>query len=156
MKQILVAVFRDEKAAFAGWQALTGSPANSSTKPDASAVLTMEPDAQLRLRAESRPESRATLGGLVIGGALGSLGGPLVAIAGAWVGMLAGLLCDVFSSEFDSDLLEEVGAVLHPGESSVIARLDGGDADRAEARLALSGGRVVRRGAQALAAAGTV
>lgn len=145
MKQTLVAVFPDERSAFAGWNALKVPRDTAKIPVHASTVIVKEQDGSLKMRASSEREPLAILVGLVCGGLLGGLGGPIAAIAGAWLGMFAGLMCDVFRSEFDSDLIDEVAALLEPGNSSVIADLDEAETMRADARLASLGGRVLRR-----------
>ena len=83
--------------------------------------------------------------GIVTGGLIGLLGGPVGVAVGAYVGGFGGLMYDLFNAGVSMDFVDEVSASLTPGKAAVIADIDEMWVTPVDTRLAALGGTTFRR-----------
>ena len=143
MKNMLVAVFPDERSAHAGSAALTRLNRGDFTVRE-STVIARKHDGTVTMLAGSEHGPIGMIVGMVGGGVIGSLGGPGGAIVGALIGISGGLFYDLFRSGLDIEFVDEAAAALEPGDCAVVVDMDERSTTTAAAFLAPYGGRVVR------------
>jgi hypothetical protein len=83
--------------------------------------------------------------GLVTGGLIGVIGGPVGIAVGASIGGFGGLLVDMFSTGMGMDFVDEASAALIPGTAAVVADIDEAWVTPVDTRLGALGGTTYRR-----------
>ena len=83
--------------------------------------------------------------GIVTGGLVGLLGGPVGVAVGAYVGGFGGLMYDLFNVGVSMDFVDEVSASLTPGKAALVADVDEVWVTPIDTRLGALGGTTFRR-----------
>jgi uncharacterized membrane protein len=109
------------------------------------AVVVKEPGGNVTLRQPPDAEAIGTFGGMITGGLLGLLGGPVGAAVGLGAGTLIGAAFDLTKEGLDRDFIEDVGARLEPGKAAVIAEIDEYWQVPLDTRMEALGGKLLRR-----------
>jgi uncharacterized membrane protein len=144
MDKMLAVVFRDEKQAYQGVEALTALDREGSIALYALAVLKKGADGKVTQERVSEQFPVRTLAGTGLGSVIGILGGPVGVAAGLGAGALIGLIGDLRASDVDADFLTDVTTALVPGCYAVVADLDEEWVTPVDTRMEPLGGVVFR------------
>ena len=144
MDKLVVVVFRDEKAAYAGVRAF--SQLNAEGSLDAAQVCVIKKEANGTVSTKEVEESFPirTLAGTALGSLVGVLGGPVGLAIGATTGAYAGMIGDIYNIGADEDFVADVGTALAPGKCAVIAEVDEEWVTPLDTRMESLGGVVYR------------
>lgn len=143
MDKVVAVVFNDDKQAYERLRAFRDLHRDGSITLYSDAVVAKDASGTMSVReGAERPEG--TFVGLLTGGLIGVLGGPLVAI-GASYGTLIGAALDLTRAGMSDDYLKEVPAYLLPGTAAIITELDEEWQAPIDTRMEAIGGRVFRR-----------
>ena len=120
--QLIVAAFKDEKAAKQALKALKQAQKEKLIKIENAAVLRKDEKGKLHIRetADMGGKKGATLGG-VAGAVVGLIAGPALLVPAAVGALVGGLSAKLRDSGFSDKRLEPLGAGLKPGTSAIIA-----------------------------------
>ena len=120
--QLIVAAFKDEKAAKQALKALKQAQKEKLIKIENAAVLRKDEKGKLHIRetADMGGKKGATLGG-VAGAVVGLIAGPALLVPAAVGALVGGLSAKLRDSGFSDKRLEALGAGLKPGTSAIIA-----------------------------------
>ena len=145
MSKFIVSVFDSEKSAYEGSQALLDLQRDGNIVVFADAVITKDSNGVVNIEqaADEGPVGTAT--GMLVGTLIGALAGPSGAAAGAAVGALAGSFSDLYNVSVDSEFLTDVGDLMQPGKSAVVAEVAEGWTTPLDTRMEELGGNVFRR-----------
>jgi uncharacterized membrane protein len=124
VNKILISVFDTEQSAFEGVAALKDLHQAGDITMYASAVIAKDTEGHVDVRQAADRGPIGTLVGVVTGGLVGLLGGPVGVAVGAYVGGTGGVLYDLFTAGFDTDVVDDVSAALTPGKAAVVADID--------------------------------
>ena len=122
MDRLIVAVFDPPTRAVDGQYALRRLDDACSIALYASALIDTAANGELKVRQQNGDAGIATLSGSAVRAIIGLLGGPVGAAPGA--GGLIGGLSELDTARIDADFLDDVGSVLTPGRSAVVAEID--------------------------------
>jgi uncharacterized membrane protein len=75
------------------------------------------------LKDEREPDGWATIGGMLLGGFIGLVGGPIGFVAGSFAGLSLGAVTDAFRYSFDYDFMENFKQGLPVGTTMLIAEV---------------------------------
>ncbi len=145
MNKILVSVFDNEESAYQGISVLKDLHGQGEITLYASTVIVKNPDGSFSSREAEDRGPLGTFVGMIGGGLVGLLAGPVGAVAGAYVGTFGGMIYDMFRYGMDMDFVNEVGSSLEPGTVAVIADMDETWITPVETRLAPLGARTFRQ-----------
>jgi len=145
MDRMIVAVFDPPTRAVDGQYALRRLDDASSIALYASALIDKAADGELKVRQQNGDAGIATLSGSAIGAIIGLLGGPVGVALGAGAGGLVGRLSELDTARIDADFLDDVGSVLAPGHSAVVAEVDEDWTAPVDDAVEALGGLVLRR-----------
>jgi len=144
MDKLVVAVFRDEKAAYAGVRAFADLNAEGSLEVAQVCVIKKEPNGAVSTKEVDDNFPIRTLAGTALGSLVGVLGGPVGLAIGAASGAYAGMIGDIYNIGADEDFVADVGAALTPGKCAVIAEVDEEWVTPLDTRMESLGGVVYR------------
>jgi uncharacterized membrane protein len=142
--KMLAVVFNDEKSAYEGARALADLKAEGSIDVYAAAVLQKDAHGWAATKKVDGDFPIQTLAGTAMGGLIGLLGGPAGLAVGSGIGVVAGLLGDMYSANVDEEFLTEVSTALTPGKWAVIAEVDEDWVTPVDTRMEALGGVVHR------------
>jgi len=145
MDRMIVAVFDPPTRAVDGQYALRRLDDACSIALYASALIDKAADGSVRIRHKDGDAGTATLSGSAIGAIIGLLGGPIGVVLGAGAGGMVGRLSELDTARVDTDFLDDVGEVLTPGRSAVVAEIDEDWTAPVEDAVEALGGVVLRR-----------
>ena len=145
MSKFIVSVFDSEKAAYEGSRALKDLHQDGNIVVFADAVITKDDQGvvQIQEAADEGPIGTAT--GMLVGGLLGALAGPAGMAVGVAAGGTAGWISDLHNVGIDTQFLSDVGELMHPGKSAVVAEIAEGWTTPLDTRMEKLGGTVFRR-----------
>jgi uncharacterized membrane protein len=145
MSKFVVTVFDNEKAAYEGTKATLALDSEGSIALYAGAVITKSDDGTVQIKdaADEGPIGTAT--GMLLGSLVGAFGGPAGMVAGAAAGSLTGWMVDMYSVGVDGEFLSDIGNLLTPGKSAVVAEVTEGWTTPLDTRMEELGGTVFRR-----------
>lgn len=143
--KMIVAVFDNERKAYAGLKALNDIHAEGSITLYASAVIAKSADGKLTVKETADEGPLGTGVGLFTGSLIGLLGGPAGLAIGALTGMAGGALYDLAKVGVGGDFLDEVGRQLTPGKVAVVAEIWEEWVTPLDTRMEAVGGIVLRR-----------
>ncbi len=144
MEKFVAVVFDTEEAAFKGETALRDLHRNGELAVYAAAVIGKDQDGRVEVKKFEDEGPIGTAFGLILGGIIGVLAGPVAVASGAVLagsaaagaaaasGMAAGSLAggmfgmarDLWVSGIDTDMLDKVSLELLPGKSCLVASVD--------------------------------
>jgi uncharacterized membrane protein len=145
MDRMLVVVFDSEGKAYEGKKALLSLDSEGSIGVFAYAVVTKRSDGKLSVKTEDDPGPIGTLVGTTVGTLIGLLGGPAAGVVAGAAGASLGATFDVDSARIGSDFIYDVGDLLAPNKSAVLAEIDEDWTAPVDTRMEAIGGKVVRR-----------
>src|SRR5512139_565823 len=120
--QLIVAAFKDEKAAKEALKVLKQAQKEKLIKIENAAVLHKDAKGKLHIQetADMGGKKGATLGG-VAGAAIGLIAGPALLVPAAVGALVGGLTAKLRDSGFSDQRLKALGENLKPGSSAIIA-----------------------------------
>src|SRR5512145_3045632 len=120
--QLIVAAFKDEKAADQTLNTLKRAQKDKLIKIDNAAVLRKGQNGKLHIKetADMGGGKGAALGG-VTGAAIGLIAGPTLLVPAAVGALVGGLTAKLRDSGFSDERLKTLGENLKPGSSAIIA-----------------------------------
>ena len=124
MNKIIVSVFDNETAAFKGVTALKDLHHDGDITLYATSVVQKAENGWVSVLQSDDSGPIGTLTGLVGGGLVGLLGGPVGVAIGAYAGTMGGALFDMFNAGVGMDFINEVAALMAPGKVAVVADAD--------------------------------
>ncbi|HEX2459846.1 MAG TPA: DUF1269 domain-containing protein [Vicinamibacterales bacterium] len=145
MNKVIFVGFDTEQKAYEGDRALHDMHRDGTLTLYNDAVVVKDPGGKVAVRRAPDAESVGTFGGMLTGGLIGLLGGPVGAAVGLGTGTLIGAAFDLTKEGVDRDFVEDVGARLEPGKAAVIAEIDEQWQVPLDTRMEALGGNLVRR-----------
>jgi uncharacterized membrane protein len=145
MNKVIFVGFDTEQQAYEGDRALHNMHRDGTLTLYNDSVVVKEPGGNVTLRQPPDAEAIGTFGGMITGGLLGLLGGPVGAAVGLGAGTLIGAAFDLTKEGLDRDFIEDVGARLEPGKAAVIAEIDEYWQVPLDTRMEALGGKLLRR-----------
>lgn len=146
MNKVIFVGFDTEAKAYAGARALRDMHKEGTLTIYNEAVVVKEGDGRVVVREHPEGEPFATVGGMLTGGLIGLLGGPIGAAMGMGTGTLIGAAFDLTREGIDRDFVDDVAAELvEPGKSAVIAEIDENWQAPLDTQMEALGGTVIRR-----------
>jgi uncharacterized membrane protein len=120
--QLIVAAFKEEKAAKEALKELKQAQREKMIKIEAAAVLRKDQKGKLHIKetADMGGGKGAALGG-VAGAAIGLIAGPALLVPAAVGALVGGLAAKLRDSGFSDDRLKMLGESLTPGSSAIVA-----------------------------------
>ena len=145
MDRMLVVAFDNETKAYEGKKALLALDAEGSVSVYAYAVISKQGDGKVTVKKEDDPGPIGTFLGGSVAALIGLLGGPVAgALAGA-AGASVGFGFDVDSARIGGDFVQDVGKLLTPKRSALVAEIDEDWTTPVDTRMEAIGGTVIRR-----------
>jgi uncharacterized membrane protein len=146
MNTVIYVGFDTEARAYEGGRALRDMHQEGTLTLYTQAIVVKEPDGTVALRQTPEAEPLATVGGMLTGGLIGLLGGPIGAALGMGTGTLIGAAFDLTREGIDRAFVEDAGAhLVAPGKSAVIAEIEESWQVPLDTRMQALGGTVLRR-----------
>lgn len=135
--QLIVAAFKDEKAAKEALKALKQAQKEKLIKIESAAVVRKDEKGKLHIRetADMGGGKGAALGG-VAGAAIGLIAGPALLVPAAVGALVGGLAAKLRDSGFSDERLKALGEGLTPGSSAIVAVVEHTWVNQVEAALA--------------------
>lgn len=121
MNKIIVAVFNQETEAAKLLNSLSELHLDGRISVYGTTVFAKDADGKISVKQLDGGSSAATLTGLLFGGLVGALAGPVGLLAGMALGGLGGSLVDLEDAGIDARFADEVAKVLTPGKVAVLA-----------------------------------
>jgi uncharacterized membrane protein len=145
MSKMMVAVFDNEKNAYAGSRALADLHRDGSITVYASAVVARDASGKVDVKDGTDEGPVATALGMVTGALVGLLGGPPGAVVGAAVGGVLGSVGDLVNVGVGATFVDDVAAQLEPGKVAIVAEIAEGWTTPLDTRIEELGGTLIRR-----------
>ena len=146
MNTVIYVGFDTEAKAYEGARALRDMHRDGTLTLYNDAVVVKEKDGTVAVREQPEEEPIATVGGMLTGGLIGLLGGPIGAAMGMGTGTLIGAAFDISREGIDHDFVEDVAAhLVAPGKSAVIAEIEESWQVPLDTRMEALGGTVMRK-----------
>lgn len=145
MSKFVVTVFDDEKTAYEGSKAMLELDREGSIALYAGAVITKSDDGTVQIKDAVDEGPIGTATGMLLGSLVGALGGPAGMVAGAAAGSLTGWMVDMYNVGVDGEFLNDVGSLMTPGKSAVVAEVTEGWTTPLDSRMEELGGTIFRR-----------
>jgi uncharacterized membrane protein len=142
---MIVVVFDSEGAAYEGSNKLRELHQSGDLTVYADAVIAKDRDGQIHIR---KTEDEGPIGmavGSLVGAMVGMLAGPAGVAIGMLSGMAAGAIRDVSVAGVNAEFLNDVGLILTPGKSAVVAEITEVWRVPLDRRMKAAGGTVFRR-----------
>jgi uncharacterized membrane protein len=138
--QLIVAAFKDEKAAKTALDALKQKQKEKLIKIDNAAVLHKDDKGKLHIQetADMGGKKGAALGG-VAGAAIGLIAGPALLVPAAVGALVGGLTAKLRDSGFSDARLAALGANLKPGSSAIVVVVEHTWVNQVKAAMAEAG-----------------
>ena len=143
MNKVIFVGFDTERQAYEGDRALHDMHRDGTLTLYHDAVVVKARGGTVTLRKPPGAEAVGTFGGMITGGLLGLLGGPVGTAVGLGAGTLIGAAFDLTKEGLD--FIEDVGARLEPGKAVVIGEIDEYWQVPLNTRMEALGGKLVRR-----------
>jgi uncharacterized membrane protein len=144
MNKVIFVAFDAEQKAFEGDRALHEMHRDGLITLYDDAVVVKDANGKVVVREEPETSPLATLGGMVTGGLIGLLGGPVGAAVGMSTGTLVGAAFDLTRDGVAQEFVEDAGARLEPGKVAVIAEIDEDWQVPLDTRMEALGGKLIR------------
>jgi uncharacterized membrane protein len=144
MNKVIFVAFDSEQKAFEGDRALHEMHRDGLITLYDDAVVVKDANGKVVVREEPETSPLATLGGMVTGGLIGLLGGPVGAAVGMSTGTLVGAAFDLTRDGVAQEFVEDAGARLEPGKVGVIAEVDEDWQVPLDTRMEALGGKLIR------------
>lgn len=144
MNKVIFVAFDSEEKAFEGDRALHDMHRDGSITLYDDAVVVKDANGKVVVREEPETSPLATLGGMVTGGLVGLLGGPVGVAVGLGTGTLVGAAFDLTRDGIAQQFVEDAGARLEPGKVAVIAEIDEDWQVPLDTRMEALGGKLLR------------
>jgi uncharacterized membrane protein len=145
MNRVIFVGFPTESKAYEGDRALHDMHREGTLTLYNDAVVVKEPGGKVVVRRSPDTEPIGTFGGMVTGGLIGMLGGPIGAAVGFGTGTLVGAAFDLTEAGVERDFVDDMGARLEPGKAAVIAEIDEYWQVPLDTRMEVIGGTVLRQ-----------
>src|SRR5262245_35571799 len=145
MNKMLVAVFRNEPAAYEGLSALKELHKVGDITLYATAVIVKSQTGAVTVKQSATEGPVGTALGMLTGSVVGILGGPVGMVAGASMGTMTGALYDLSRPDIDINFVDEVSKALSPGKAAVLADADETWSTPVDTRIGKLDGMVFRR-----------
>jgi uncharacterized membrane protein len=145
MNKVIFVAFETEQKAYEGDRALHDMHREGTLTLYNDAVVVKEPGGKVAVRRAPDTEPLGTFGGMVTGGLIGLLGGPVGAAVGFGAGTLIGAAFDLTEAGVERDFVDDVGARLEPGKAAVIAEVDEYWQVPLDTRMEALGGKLLRQ-----------
>ena len=146
MNKVIFVGFDTEAKAYEGARALRAMHSEGTLTLYNVAVVVKEKDGTVAVREQPEQEPIATVGGMLTGGLIGLLGGPIGVAMGMGTGTLMGAAFDLTREGIDGDFVEDVGAhLVEAGKAAVIAEVEETWQVPVDTRMQALGGTVIRR-----------
>jgi len=141
---VIVAEFQDEKAADLALMNLKAERKQKAFTIKDAAIIQKDPSGKLRVKETADSGSGKGAGiGLLAGGAIGLIGGPVGLILWGATGALAGgVAAKLHDSGIKNDELRKIGDELQPGGSALVVVLDPNWTSIIEQELTAAGAQV--------------
>jgi uncharacterized membrane protein len=143
MNRVIFVGFETEQKAYAGDRALHDMHREGTLTLYNDAVVVKEPGGKVVVRRSPDTEPIGTFGGMVTGGLIGLLGGPVGAAVG--LGTLVGAAFDLTEAGVEREFVDDMGARLEPGKAAVIAEIDEYWQVPLDTRMEALGGKLLRQ-----------
>ena len=144
MNKVIFVAFDSEQKAFEGDRALHDMHRDGLITLYDDAVVVKDANGKVVVREEPETSPLATLGGMVTGGLIGLLGGPVGVAVGLGSGTLVGAAFDLTRDGVAQQFVEDAGARLEPGKVAVIAEIDEDWQVPLDTRMEALGGKLLR------------
>jgi uncharacterized membrane protein len=144
MNKVIFVAFDTEQKAFEGDRALHEMHRDGLITLYDDAVVVKDANGKVVVREEPETSPLATLGGMVTGGLIGLLGGPVGAAVGMSTGTLVGAAFDLTRDGIAQEFVEDAGARLEPGKVALIAEIDEDWQVPLDTRMEALGGKLIR------------
>lgn len=145
MNKVIFVGFETEQRAYEGDRALRELHRDGTLTLYNDAVVVKEPGGKVAMRQAPDAEAMGTFGGMITGGLIGLLGGPIGAAVGLGTGTLIGAAFDLTKEGIDRDFVEDAGARLAPGRAALIAEIDEEWQVPLDTRMEALGGNLLRQ-----------
>jgi uncharacterized membrane protein len=145
MNRVIFVGFETESKAYEGDRALHDMHGEGTLTLYNDAVVVKEPGGKVVVRRSPDTEPIGTFGGMVTGGLIGMLGGPVGAAVGLGAGTLMGAAFDLTEAGVERDFVDDMGARLEPGKAAVIAEIDEYWQVPLDTRMEALGGNLLRQ-----------
>jgi len=145
MNKVIFVAFDSEQKAFEGDRALHEMHRDGLITLYDDAVVVKEANGKVVVREEPDGSPLATLGGMVTGGLIGVLGGPVGAAVGLGTGTMVGAAFDLTREGVAREFVEDAGARLEPGKVGLIAEIDEDWQVPLDTRMEALGGHLLRQ-----------
>ena len=145
MNKMIVAVFDTEQKAFEGLSALRTLHNDGDISIYATGVIAKNDDGEVSIKDESSRGPIGTPLGMLGGALIGLIGGVGGMFVGGALGSMGGLLYDLDQKGIDTGFLREVSEALGEDKVAVIADVEEGWTAPVDTRLESLGGMVFRR-----------
>jgi uncharacterized membrane protein len=145
MNKMLVAVFESEVAAFEGLSALRDLHKAGDITLYGAAALIKDSGGKITVRQVDEEGPVGAALGLLTGGMIGLLAGPVGLPIGAALGGLTGLLFDLDRSGVSVAFVDDVSKALLPGKAAIVADVDESWTTPVNSRLHKLGAVIFRR-----------
>ena len=145
MSKFIVSVFDNETAAYEGSRAMLDLHAEGNIVLFAGAVISKDSKGTVQIEdaADEGPIGTAT--GMLVGSLIGAFAGPAGMAIGAAAGGTGGWFADMYNVGVDGQFLQDVGDLMQPGKSAVVAEIAEGWTTPLDTRIEELGGTVFRR-----------
>ncbi len=145
MNKVIFVGFDSEEKAYEGDRALRDMHRDGTLTLYNDAVVVKEPGGKVVVRRAPDAEPVGTFGGMITGGLIGLLGGPVGAAVGLGAGTLIGAAFDLTQEGIDREFVEDAGARLEPGKAALLAEIDEQWQVPLDTRMEALGGKLLRQ-----------
>jgi uncharacterized membrane protein len=145
MNKVIFVGFDSEQKAYEASRALRDMHRDGTLTLYNDAVVVKEAGGKVVVRRAPDAEPVGTFGGMVTGGLIGLLGGPVGVAVGFGAGTLIGAAFDLTQEGLERDFVEDVGVRLEPGKAAVIAEIDEHWQVPLDTRMEALGGSLLRQ-----------
>jgi uncharacterized membrane protein len=129
MTKVMVASFKDEAKAMDALHKLNELESFGDISIYDKIMVRKKKNGDYETLKEDSSEGWRALGGMAIGGLLGTLGGPLGFIIGLYAGVAIGAIAEINHFDFAEDFIKKVENKMAAGTVSIIAEIDEEDND---------------------------
>lgn len=145
MNKVIFVGFDSEQKAYEGDRALRDMHSDGTLTLYNDAVVVKERGGKVVVRRAPDAEPVGTFGGMITGGLVGLLGGPVGAAVSLGAGTLIGAAFDLTQEGIDRDFVEDAGARLEPGNAALLAEIDEQWQVPLDTRMEALGGKLLRQ-----------
>ena len=145
MSKFVVVILPSENAAYEGTRALKQLHAEGSLTLYGMAVLAREANGNLAVKQSADTGGLGLATGMLVGGLVGLIGGPVGGALGMSTGAMVGGLGDIINMGIQSDFLDAISTKLTAGKAAVIAEVDEDWMKPLDVAMEPLGGQVIRQ-----------